>query len=48
MMPILTVSLGMYGTVYMFASLSFLAALFIAVFLPETKGKTVEALLASL
>ncbi|EDV32164.1 uncharacterized protein Dana_GF14177 [Drosophila ananassae] len=48
MMPILTVSLGMHGTVYMFASLSFLAALFIAVFVPETKGKTVEAILASL
>ncbi|KAH8267459.1 hypothetical protein KR018_005244 [Drosophila ironensis] len=48
MMPIFTVSLGMHGTVFMFASLSFSAALFIAIFLPETKGKTVEALLASL
>ncbi|KAH8412743.1 hypothetical protein KR009_005255 [Drosophila setifemur] len=48
MMPIFTASLGMHGTVFMFASLSFSAALFIAIFVPETKGKTVEALLASL
>ncbi|XP_017033009.1 facilitated trehalose transporter Tret1 [Drosophila kikkawai] len=48
MMPIFTSSLGMHGTVYMFASLSFAAALFIAIFVPETKGKTVEAILASL
>lgn len=48
MMPIFTVTLGMHGTVFMFASLSFSAALFIAIFVPETKGKTIEALLASL
>ncbi|KAH8248789.1 hypothetical protein KR032_003244, partial [Drosophila birchii] len=48
MMPIFTATLEMHGTVYMFASLSFAAALFIAIFLPETKGKTVEAILASL
>ncbi|XP_016964742.1 facilitated trehalose transporter Tret1 [Drosophila biarmipes] len=48
MMPVLTEKLGMHGTVFMFANLSFLAAVFIAIFLPETKGRTVEAILASL
>lgn len=47
-MPIFTEWLGMHGTIFMFATFSFGAALFIAIFLPETKGKTVEALLASL
>ncbi|KAH8319051.1 hypothetical protein KR067_006030, partial [Drosophila pandora] len=42
LMPIFTDWLGMHGTVYMFASFSFGAALFVAIFLPETKGKTVE------
>lgn len=47
-MPIFTDWLGMHGTVYMFASFSFGAALFVAIFLPETKGRTVEDVLASL
>jgi len=47
-MPVFTETLGMHGTVFMFAILSFSAAIFIAIFLPETKGKTVEAILASL
>ncbi|XP_034668658.1 facilitated trehalose transporter Tret1 [Drosophila subobscura] len=47
-MPLFTESLGMHGTVFMFASMSFSAALFIAIFVPETKGKTNEAILASL
>ncbi|KAH8321728.1 hypothetical protein KR074_004284, partial [Drosophila pseudoananassae] len=48
LMPIFTEWLGMHGTVFMFATFSFGAAIFISIFLPETKGKTVEALLASL
>ncbi|XP_017047673.1 facilitated trehalose transporter Tret1 [Drosophila ficusphila] len=48
MMPIFTETMGMHGTVYMFASLSFAAAVFIAIFVPETKGKTIEAIMASL
>ncbi|XP_017011525.2 facilitated trehalose transporter Tret1 [Drosophila takahashii] len=48
LMPVFTATLGMHGTVFMFASLSFSAAVFIAIFVPETKGKTVEAILASL
>ncbi|XP_037711176.1 facilitated trehalose transporter Tret1 [Drosophila subpulchrella] len=48
LMPVFTETLGMHGTVFMFAILSFSAAIFIAIFLPETKGKTVEAILASL
>ncbi|XP_017155265.1 facilitated trehalose transporter Tret1 [Drosophila miranda] len=48
LMPLFTESLGMHGTVFMFASMSFSAALFIAIFVPETKGKTTEAILANL
>ncbi|XP_017075057.2 LOW QUALITY PROTEIN: facilitated trehalose transporter Tret1 [Drosophila eugracilis] len=48
LIPAFIESLGMHGTVFMFASLSFSAAVFIAVFVPETKGKSVEAILASL
>ncbi|XP_033174049.1 facilitated trehalose transporter Tret1 [Drosophila mauritiana] len=48
LMPAFTETLGMHGTVFMFASLSFLAAIFIAIFVPETKGKSVDAILASL
>ncbi|KAH8267463.1 hypothetical protein KR018_005366, partial [Drosophila ironensis] len=42
LMPLFTEMLGMHGTVFLFASFSFSAAIFIAIFLPETKGKTVE------
>ncbi|XP_022231665.2 facilitated trehalose transporter Tret1 [Drosophila obscura] len=48
LMPLFTATLGMHGTVFMFASMSFSAALFIAIFVPETKGKTTETILANL
>ncbi|EDW85305.1 uncharacterized protein Dwil_GK18458 [Drosophila willistoni] len=47
-MPLLTDSMGMHGTVFLFATFSFLGAIFVAIFVPETKGKTIETLLASL
>ena len=47
-MPLLTAAWGMHGTVLLFASFSLAGALFIAIFLPETRGKSSEAIFANL
>ncbi|KAM8716072.1 hypothetical protein ACLKA7_003024 [Drosophila subpalustris] len=46
--PFLSESLGIAGTLFMYAGFSFLLTLFIAIFVPETKGKTIEAIQDSL
>ncbi|EDW63945.2 facilitated trehalose transporter Tret1 [Drosophila virilis] len=48
LIPLLTAAWGMHGTVLFFAGCSLAGALFIAIFLPETRGKTIETILASL
>ncbi|XP_064541797.1 facilitated trehalose transporter Tret1 [Drosophila montana] len=48
LIPLLTAAWGMHGTVLLFAGCSLAGALFIAIFLPETRGKTIETILASL
>ncbi|KAH8377879.1 hypothetical protein KR093_007661, partial [Drosophila rubida] len=48
LIPLLTVAWGMHGVVFLFASLSLCGALFIAMFVPETKGKNIDTILASL
>ncbi|XP_051858948.1 facilitated trehalose transporter Tret1-2 homolog isoform X5 [Drosophila albomicans] len=46
--PYLTVTLGMPGTLFICAGFSFAFIVFIAIFVPETKGKTIEAIQDSL
>ncbi|XP_017966707.2 facilitated trehalose transporter Tret1 [Drosophila navojoa] len=48
LIPLLTATWGMHGTVLFFASCTLAGALFIAIFVPETKGKTIEAILANI
>lgn len=48
LIPLLTATWGMHGVVFFFASCSLCAALFIAMFVPETKGKNIETILADL
>ncbi|XP_034473863.1 facilitated trehalose transporter Tret1-like [Drosophila innubila] len=42
--PFLSESLGIDGTIFLYAGFSFLLTLFITIFVPETKGKTIEAI----
>ncbi|ALC39238.1 CG33281, partial [Drosophila busckii] len=46
--PLLIANWGMHGTILMFACLTLCGTLFIAICVPETKGKSVEQILASL
>ncbi|KAH8263237.1 hypothetical protein KR044_006378 [Drosophila immigrans] len=48
LIPLITGAWGMHGVVFLFASFSLCGALFIAMFVPETKGKTIETILANL
>ncbi|XP_034119712.1 facilitated trehalose transporter Tret1 [Drosophila albomicans] len=48
LIPLLMESLGMHGSLFLFASLTLCGTLFIAIFVPETKGKSIETILASL
>ncbi|XP_030384785.1 facilitated trehalose transporter Tret1 [Scaptodrosophila lebanonensis] len=47
-LPIFSESLGMHGTVFLFAVGAFASGLFIAIFVPETKGKSIETILDSM
>ncbi|EDW03495.1 GH11266 [Drosophila grimshawi] len=47
-LPLMTAAWGMHGTVLLFACCSLCGAVFIAIFVPETKGKTIETILANL
>ncbi|KAL7741773.1 hypothetical protein ACLKA6_000381 [Drosophila palustris] len=48
LIPLLSVTWGLHGVIFLFASFSLCGALFVALFVPETKGKTIETILASL
>lgn len=47
-LPKLTDLLGLHGLMLMFASVCFLGAAFVILFLPETKGRSIKEILASL
>lgn len=44
----LKIALGMHGCMYLFASFSFVGALFVIFVVPETKGKSFEAIMEML
>lgn len=46
--PLLTLSLGMHGSMFLFAGCSFSGAIFVIIFLPETKGKSFEEIMTIL
>lgn len=46
--PLLSDILGMHGSLYLFAGCSLFGALFIILVMPETKGKSYEAIMQSL
>ncbi|XP_055302948.1 facilitated trehalose transporter Tret1-like [Sitodiplosis mosellana] len=47
-LPLLTESLGMHGTMFLFSGACLSAATFIIIFMPETKGKSYEEIMAVL
>lgn len=47
-MPWLCITVGLHGTMFLFAGFSFACTLFIIAFLPETKSKTYEEIMKSL
>lgn len=47
-LPMLTDLLGLHGLMLMFASVCFLGAAFVVVYLPETKGRSIQEILALL
>ncbi|XP_065357204.1 facilitated trehalose transporter Tret1 [Calliphora vicina] len=47
-MTVLSELFGMYGLMFFFASCCFVGAVFIILFVPETKGKSIEKILANL
>lgn len=46
--PEMTVLVGMDGTMFIFALVSFVGAIYVIFFVPETKGRTVEEIMAIL
>lgn len=48
LLPLLTESLGFHGSQFLFAGFCLLSALFIVLFMPETKGKSYEQIMKSL
>lgn len=47
-LPLLSDTLGMHGTMFLFSSCSLLGALFVVLVMPETKGKSYEEIMQSL
>ncbi|XP_055918187.1 facilitated trehalose transporter Tret1 [Eupeodes corollae] len=47
-LPLMTLSLGMHGTMYVFACCCFAGAIFVILFVPETKGKSIETIMKML
>ncbi|XP_037811226.1 facilitated trehalose transporter Tret1-like [Lucilia sericata] len=47
-LTVLSELFGMYGIMFVFASCCFVGAIFIVLFVPETKGKSIEKILANL
>lgn len=41
----LSATLGMHGTMFLFAGFSFLGAIFVSVYVPETKGKSFDEIM---
>lgn len=48
MFPIISNTLGMDGSMFMYAAYSFTSAVFIIFFMPETKGRSFEEIAALL
>jgi len=48
LLPLLSSKWGIHAVISIFSSVSLCATLFIARFVPETKGKTIETILANL
>lgn len=46
--PLLNELLGSYGSMYLFAVICLLGEIFIALYVPETKGKSYEQIMDSL
>lgn len=44
-LPLMTLSLGMHGTMFVFACCCLAGAIFVIMFVPETKGKSIEAIM---
>ncbi|XP_055858505.1 facilitated trehalose transporter Tret1 isoform X2 [Episyrphus balteatus] len=47
-LPLMTLSLGMHGTMFVFACCCLAGAIFVIAFVPETKGKSIEAIMKML
>ena len=44
-LPILSLAVGMNGSLFIFSTFSFLGAIFVLIVLPETKGKSFEEIM---